>query len=166
MDRGAWWAAVLGSQRVGHDLATNTHFGLSFYWTKLVSTFQSHSKASYEHQVPVKETIAFIAGYQAREWASLVAQMVKNLPAMPETSGRSLCRKEMATRSSILAWRIPWIEEPGELQSIGSQRIKCNWVTNTHTQLHGPRSMIDVIHKHYIPKNDEMIKNRPTKKIS
>ena len=31
MDRGAWWAAVLGSQRVGHDLATNTHFGLSFY---------------------------------------------------------------------------------------------------------------------------------------
>ena len=75
--------------------------------------------------------------------------MVKNLPAMPETSGRSLCWKEMATHSSILAWRIPWTGEPGKLQSMGSQRIKHNCVTNTHTHththtlLHGPRSMID-----------------------
>ena len=73
-----------------------------------MSTFQSHSKASYEHQVPVKETIAFIAGYQAREWASLVAQMVKNLPAMPETWAQSLgwedpLEKGMTTHSSILA---------------------------------------------------------------
>ena len=54
--------------------------------------------------------------------------MVKNLPAMQETQVRSLgwedpLEKEMATHSSILAWRIPWTEEPGGLQSIGSQRV-------------------------------------------
>ena len=57
--------------------------------------------------------------------ASLVAQTVKNLPAMQETRVQSLGRedppeKEMATHSSILAWRIPWTEEPGRLQSMGS----------------------------------------------
>ena len=60
--------------------------------------------------------------------ASLVAQRIKCLPAMQETQVRSLgwkdpLEKEMATHSSILAWRIPWIEEPGELQSTGSQRV-------------------------------------------
>ena len=54
--------------------------------------------------------------------------LVKNLPAMQETWVRSLCRedpleKEMATHSSVLAWRIPWTEEPGRLRSMGSQRI-------------------------------------------
>ena len=60
--------------------------------------------------------------------ASLVAQMVRNLPAVQETWVRSLTwedplEKEMATHSSILAWRIPWTEEPGGLQSMGSQRV-------------------------------------------
>jgi len=60
--------------------------------------------------------------------ASLVAQMVKNLPAMRETWVRSLGRedplgKEMATHSSILAWRVPWTEEPGGLWSMGSRRV-------------------------------------------
>ena len=58
-----------------------------------------------------------------------MAQTVKNLPAMSETGVRSLGRedpreKEMATHSSILAWRIPWAEEPGGLQSMGSQRVR------------------------------------------
>ena len=58
--------------------------------------------------------------------ASLVAQLVKSLTAMQETWVQSLgqefpLEKEMATHSSILAWRIPWTEEPGGLQSIGSQ---------------------------------------------
>ena len=71
-------------------------------------------------------------------WASLVAQMVKHLPTMQETwvwflGGEDPQEKEMATRSSILAWRIPWTEEPGELQSTGSQRVGHDWVTNTHT---------------------------------
>ena len=59
---------------------------------------------------------------------SLVAQMVKHLPAMQETWVRSLGwedhpEKEMATHSSILAWKIPWSEEPDRLQSMGSQRV-------------------------------------------
>ena len=71
-------------------------------------------------------------------WASLVAQMVKNPPAMHETWVQSLgwedpLEKEMATHSSILAWRIPWAEKPGGLQSMGSQRVGHNWVTFTFT---------------------------------
>ena len=58
----------------------------------------------------------------------LVAQMVKRLPTMWETWVQSLGRedfleKEMATHSSILAWKIPWMEEPGGLQFMGSQRV-------------------------------------------
>ena len=60
--------------------------------------------------------------------ASLVTQLVKNPPAMQETWVRSLgwkdpLEKGKATHSSILAWKIPWTEEPGGLQSIGSQRV-------------------------------------------
>ena len=60
--------------------------------------------------------------------ASLLAQTVKRLPAMQETQVRSLSQEDplekgMATHSSILAWRIPWTEEPGGLQSMGSQRV-------------------------------------------
>ena len=59
---------------------------------------------------------------------SKVAQTVKSLPAVWETRVRSLgqedpVEKKMATHSSILAWRIPWTEEPGGLQSTGSQRV-------------------------------------------
>ena len=80
-------------------------------------------------------------------WASLVAQMVKNLPAMWETwiqslgwedpleiFRRSLC---MATLSSILAWRVPWTEESGGLQSMKSQRVNHGGATkHTHTHTH------------------------------
>ena len=60
--------------------------------------------------------------------ASLVAQSVKNLPAVQETRVRSLgwedpLEKEMEIHSSILAWKISWTEEPGGLQSMGSQRV-------------------------------------------
>ena len=61
-------------------------------------------------------------------WASMVAQTVKNLPAMQETRVRSLgwedpLEEGIATHSSTLAWRIPWTEEPGRLQSMGSQTV-------------------------------------------
>ena len=61
--------------------------------------------------------------------ASLMAQMVKNLPAMQEAKVQSLgwedtLEKGMATHSSMLAWTIPWIEEPGGLLSMGSQRVR------------------------------------------
>ena len=67
--------------------------------------------------------------------SSLVAQRVKRLPAMRETQVRSLgqedpLEKEMATDYSILAWRIPWMEEPGMLQYTGSQRVGHNWATS------------------------------------
>ena len=57
-----------------------------------------------------------------------MAQMVKRLPAMWETRDRSLgqedpLEKEMATHSGTLAWKSPWTEEPGRLQSMGSQRV-------------------------------------------
>ena len=60
---------------------------------------------------------------------SLVAQMVKRLPAMRETRVRSLgwedpLEKEMAIHSSTTAWKIPWTEEPGRLQSMGLQRVR------------------------------------------
>ena len=63
--------------------------------------------------------------------ASLVAQMVNNLPAMQETQAQSLgqddpLEKGMAMHCSILAWRIPWTKEPGGLQSMGSQRVGHN----------------------------------------
>ena len=62
-------------------------------------------------------------------WASLVAQTGKNLPAMCETRVQSLgwedpLKKEMATHSSILAWRIPWTEETGKLQSTELQTVQ------------------------------------------
>ena len=58
-------------------------------------------------------------------WASLVAQRLKRLPAMRVRSlgWEDPLEKEMATHSSTLAWRIPWMEEPGGLQSMGSQRV-------------------------------------------
>ena len=70
--------------------------------------------------------------------ASLVAQTVKNLPATQETWVRSLggedsLEKEMATHSSILAWRIPWRKEPGELQSMRSLRVGHYRATNIRT---------------------------------
>ena len=66
-------------------------------------------------------------------WASLVAQLVKNLPAMQEAWVRSLgwedsLEKGKATHSSILAWRIPWT-----IQSMGSQRVGHDWATFTHS---------------------------------
>ena len=71
-------------------------------------------------------------------WASLVSKMVKNLPAIQNTWVQSLdwedpLEKGMATHSSILAWRILWTEEPGKLQSMGSQRLGHNWATKHST---------------------------------
>ena len=76
---------------------------------------------------------------------SLVAQRIKRLPAMRETQVWSLgwedpLEKEMATLFSILAWRIPWTEESGGLQSVGSQRVRHNQATNTLYKYLGTQS--------------------------
>ena len=72
--------------------------------------------------------LLFIWYWSIANCTFLVAQMVKNTRAMQETWVRSLGQKDppekgMATHSSILAWRIPWTEEPGRLESMGSQRV-------------------------------------------
>ena len=74
---------------------------------------------------------------------SLVAQTVKRLPIMRETQVQSLgwedlLEKEMATHSSTLAWKIPWTEDPGRLQSMGSRRVGHNWVTSLHALITVP----------------------------
>ena len=75
-------------------------------------------------------------------WVSQVAQWVKNLPAMQKMQEAQLwslgqedpLEEEMATWSSILAWKIPWTEETCGLQSMGSQRVRHNWA-HTHTHI-------------------------------
>ena len=68
-------------------------------------------------------------------WTSLVAQTVKRLSTMRETRVQSLgqedpLEKGMAIHSSTIAWRIPWTEEPGRQQSMGSQRVRHDWATS------------------------------------
>ena len=75
--------------------------------------------------------------------ASIVAQMVKNLPAVLETPVQSLgwedsLEKGKATHSSILAWRIPWTEEPGGVHSVGLPRVGHNCVTFTSLHTTSP----------------------------
>ena len=67
--------------------------------------------------------------------------MVNNLPAIQGTQVRSLgqedsLEKEMATHASILAWKFPWTEEPGGLQSMGSQRIRHDRVSKQNKDIH------------------------------
>ena len=73
--------------------------------------------------------VSFVRAQLTHHWASLVAQRVKNPPSMQETGVLSLGRETppkegVATHSSNLAWRIPWTEDPGGLQSMGSQRVR------------------------------------------
>ena len=75
---------------------------------------------------------------KVQQYTSLVAQTVKNLPAVQETLLGSLgwedpLEKGMAIHCSIHAWRIPWTEEPGGLQSVGSQRAGHGWATDSTT---------------------------------
>ena len=77
----------------------------------------------------------FLREIKGPQPASLVAQMLKHLPAMWETQVRSLSwdnplEKEMATHSSILAWKIPWTKKPGRVQSVRSQRVGHDWATS------------------------------------
>ena len=110
MDREAWRAAIQGISKSQTLLSDWTE--LNWAWVLLL----------------------LILSVLLHDQASLVAQKVKRRPAMWETRVRSLDRedleKEMATHSSTLAWKIPWMEEPGGLQSMGSQRVGHNWATS------------------------------------
>ena len=83
--------------------------------------------------------------------APLVAQRLKHLPAMQETWVWSLgwedpLEKEMATHSSILAWKIPWTEEPGRLYSTGQQRVGHDWVTSLFFLLCWPKVLARLLY--------------------
>ena len=101
-----WIIQSMGSKRVGQDWATSTFTFAFFHLQKML--------------------------LKGPFWASLVAQRLKHLPAVQETRVWSLGQEdpledEMATHSSILAWRIPWTEELGRLQSMWSQRVGHDW---------------------------------------
>ena len=98
--------------------------------------------------------------------ASLVAQMVKSLPEMQETQVWSLgqedpLEKGMATHCSILAWRVPWTEEPGGLQSVRSQTVRHNWATNNFTFIRS--DIFQVVKWQKI--NSEQLKKKGKKKL-
>ena len=126
----------MGSHRVGHDWSVLAAAATDIMLTS-ISNFHHGClplKASDCDTDILRENNI----YSGIFGASLVAEMVKNLPAMWETWVPSLgwekpLEEWMATDSSILAWRIPWREEPDRLQSMGSQTVGHDWQTK-HTQ--------------------------------
>ena len=108
----------------------NTDRAFSFwYWSEL--SFPSSGDLPHPRTEPRSPELQADTSMQR---ASLVAQSLKRLPVLRETRVRSLgwedpLEKEMATHSSTLAWKISWMEEPGRLQSMGSQRVRHNWAT-------------------------------------
>ena len=135
MDRGAWWATVHGVEkgqtRLKH-VCTHSQMNL------LIKQKQTHRLRELSYGCwgegwgdgMDRYTLLYLNWITNKDllWASLVAQRIKRLPTMKETRVRSLgwedpLEKEMATHSSTLAWRIPWTEEPGGLQSMGSHRV-------------------------------------------
>ena len=84
---------------------------------------------SHTHSLPFANGCFSVQKFKRLLRTSLVAQSVKRLPTMRETRIQSLgqedpLEKEMATHSSTLAWKIPWMEDPGRLQSMGLQRVR------------------------------------------
>ena len=119
---------AMGSERVGHDWATNTHYCCIY---KRHCIFHKYFKC---------------------QRTSLVAQMVKHLPTIQETRVQSLgeedpLENEMAPHSSTLAWKIPWTEEPGRLQPMGSQRVGHDWATSLmcQTPIRSFKTCIEVV---------------------
>ena len=94
--------------------------------------FYSQRRGGRGNKVAAREVEReFFGKRQKSIVASQVALVVKNMPAMQETRVRFLgwedsLEEGLATHPSILAWRIPWMEEPGGLQSMGSQRLGCD----------------------------------------
>ena len=133
IDREAWRAAIHGVAKSRTRLSDWTELN----WTELIQGFYVQSNPS-AHWWFSGRILASHAGDPSSIpghcivskyfWTSLVAQMVKRLPAMWETWVRFLgwedpLEKETAIHSSTLAWKIPWTEEPDRLQSMGSQRV-------------------------------------------
>ena len=135
----------------------NTRSNIELLWIMFsfqtsVKTIKCLTVCICMHTTPEAHHIPWFVNLFVTKWllknvyvysrTSLVAQMVKRLSAMRETQVRSLGRedpleKEMAIHSSTIAWKIPWIEEPGRLQSMGSQRVGQDWATSlTYTYVY------------------------------
>ena len=130
-DGGAWWAAVYGViqsqtrlKRLSNLVNTSIKTMRKLFWC---------GNWSYSYRLWTEYKVWSYLKYIHRDFP--VAQTVKNLPARQETWVSSLdwevpLEKGMAIHSSILAWRIPWTEKPGGLQSMGSQRVGHHWATS------------------------------------
>ena len=129
----AWGTSLSRSLYKFHlsfDINASEVLGLTFLWFSTTRFF-------FFFLNPCFPSVLDYVRFYSYNRVSLVAQMVKNLSAMQATQVWSLgwedpLEKEMVTHSSILAWRISWTEEPGGLQSMRSQRVWHDWVTNTY----------------------------------
>ena len=98
-------------------------------WDKSFLPFKHYNSfCSFDFKL-IRSLYQLLQNWNKLQWFPCVAQVVKNLPAMQETQIQSLdqedpLEKGMATQSSILAWRIPWTEKPGGLQSMESHRVR------------------------------------------
>ena len=141
MDREAWRAAIHGVAKRRTRLSDWTELnwinvkvmhGSSVLQTCFLNNFSIHEEEYYKRVMFLSLSLAVVIIYTWC-WAFQIVQWVKNLPAMQETLVQSLGQEDpleegMAAHSSILAWRIPWTEEPGRLQF-----IRHEWATNTFT---------------------------------
>ena len=130
----------MGLHRVGHDWHDLAAANMS-QWASQVALVVQNLPASTgdirdDGSIPGSgRSLWRRDGYPLQySWASLLAQLVKNPPAMQETWVRSLGwedppKEEMATHSSIFAWKIPWTETPGGLQSMRPQKVRHNWAS-------------------------------------
>ena len=123
------------TQRVQYDIQKGKPTQAKHHWFLTIAN--NNKKKLTDHPLPYNE----IYSWQSLSSHPLVAQLVKNLPAVQKARVWSLgwedtLEKEMATHSSILAWKISWTEEPGGLQSTGSQRVGHDWATNTYLPSH------------------------------
>ena len=112
-----------------------------FYYYRVVSCDYLLTKAGLSNWVCMDSKLRLPTSqwsYHLLHLVSLEAQMVENPTAVQETLVQSLgqedlLEKGMAAHSNSLTWEIPWTEEPGELQSTGSQRVRHDWMTHTFT---------------------------------
>ena len=149
MDGGAWKAAVHG---VAEGRTRLRDFTFTFmYWRRKWQPTPVFLPGESQGQGSLMGCRLWGSHRVGHNWsdlaaaASLVAQSVKNLPAVQETRVQSLgwedpLEKATAIHSSILAWKISWTEEPGGLQSMGSQRVGHDWATNTNTSYYARQS--------------------------
>ena len=150
MDGEAWKAAVHGTAK-GQTLLSDFTFTFHFHaLEKEMATDSSVLAWRIPGMEEPGELLSMGSHRVGHDWSYLaaavlsthlgflVAQIINSLPAMWETWVRSLgwedpLEKEIAIHSSILPWKIPWMKEPGGLQSVGCQRVRHDWANNTLT---------------------------------